>query len=149
MLHLPLNRHQGGIFKMLLRHLRRFWRQGRLHFEKFGEIDALTDWKTGSVALVDYDSHQMVPSIPSIYSTCRIIGIHPDTVCYKKTRRGWHIAVSFLERFEPAELICLQSILGDDPMRSALNLMRVREMARRHIPQFWKDRSNILYRRKL
>lgn len=42
-----------------------------------------------------------------------------------------------------AELIALQSILGDDPMRSALNLMRERNM--KGVPKFWRMRSNILY----
>ena len=149
MLPLLLNPDLGGIFNTQLLRFRRFFRQGKLHFEKFGEIDALTDLPEGYTALVDYDSNHDVLTVPEVYSICRIIGIHPCSVCYKKTRRGWHLAIVFLERFTSIELIALQAILGDDSMRGALNFMRVRQMQVIDVPEFWRKRSNILYRRKL
>jgi hypothetical protein len=79
----------------------------------------------------------------------RILGICPSAVCYKRTRRGWHVAIVFLEEFTPIELISLQAILGSDPMREALNFMRLYHGKKRDIPLFWRNRSNILYEKKL
>jgi hypothetical protein len=102
-----------------------------------------------STALVDYDSRTGEIPVPDLYSIARIIGLCPVSVCYKRTRRGWHVAVTFLERFTDVELIAIQAILGDDPMRGALNFMRYLESKGKKVPKFWRDRSNILYRRKL
>jgi hypothetical protein len=97
----------------------------------------------------DYDSSADLILVPDLHSLARIMGINPSTICYKRTRRGWHIAIVFLEEFTEIELIALQAIFESDPMREALNFMRYRESKGRDVPKFWKDRSNILYSKKL
>jgi hypothetical protein len=102
-----------------------------------------------STAFVDFDTKDGAIPVPELFSLARVIGITPESVCYKRTRRGWHLAVRFLETFSRIELIALQCILGDDPMRGALNLMRERQMKKVKAGKYWQSRSNILYSKKL
>ncbi len=135
---------------MPFRRLRRFLKQGELHFDKFGELDyGLMSLPKASTVFMDYDSPVDIPSIGELHSIARIIDISPVAVCYKRTRRGWHIAITFLERFTAIELIAIQAIYGDDPMRGALNFMRYWQSKGKKVPKFWRDRSNILYQKKL
>lgn len=39
--------------------------------------------------------------------------------------------------------VCVESILGDDPMRAAMNFARARNA--RRMPAFWRQRWNIFY----
>ena len=136
---------------MPLTRLRRFLAQGRLRFDKFGEIDydlhSLPEDKTIYVDIDSKSSELLCYS--DINSLLRIIGLHPLAYCYARTRRGWHIAITFKESFTDLERIALQSICGDDDARSALNFMRYWHSRGAAVPEFWRRRSNILYRRKL
>ena len=136
---------------MPLTRLRRFLAQGRLRFDKFGEIDyAAHSLPQSRTLYIDIDSKESERlSVSDVYSHCRVIGISPETLCYSRTRRGWHIIVTCSEEFTELERICLQSIFGDDDMRAALNFMRYWQSRGVAVPDFWKKRSNILYRRKL
>lgn len=136
---------------MPLTRLRRFLAQGRLRFDKFGEIDyAAHSLPQERTLFIDIDSKESERlSIANVYSHLRIIGITPESVCYSKTRRGWHVIITCYEEFTELERICLQCILGDDDMRAALNFMRYWQSRGLAVPDFWKKRSNILYRRKL
>ena len=130
--------------------MRRSLKQGGLRFEKFGELDkSLHSLPWQSTAFMDYDSSEDVPTVPKVYAVARIINLHPLAVCYQRTRRGWHIIVSFSETFSDVELIAIQGILEDDPMRGALNFMRYWNSKGKVVPEFWKKRSNILYKRKV
>lgn len=130
--------------------LRRSLRKGVLRFEKFGELDyGLMSLPYRYTAFVDYDSKEEVRGIPEVYSLARVIGLLPTSVCYKKTRRGWHLAVTFAEKFTDVELIAIQAMLGDDSFRVSLNFMRYWQSKGKKVPEFWKKRSNILYRKKL
>jgi hypothetical protein len=136
---------------MPLIRLRRLLVQGRLRFDKFGEIDyGVHSLPQQQSILVDIDRRDD-PRLRfnSIASIIRVIGITAETFCYIKTRRGWHIVIVCAEKFTELERICLQSILGDDEMRGALNFMRYWQSKGAKVPAFWKKRSNILYRRKL
>lgn len=132
--------------------LRRSLRQGALAFEKFGEIDyALHSLPSSRTLFIDIDNKEDGRlNIRDVHSHLRIIGITPETVCYNRTRRGWHLVI-VLEGVKLTELerISLQSIFGDDSMRSALNFMRYWHGKGKKIDRFWKSRSNILYQRKL
>ena len=71
-------------------------------------------------------------------------------VADRRTRRGWHVAITLRDALEPAEIVALQSCLGSDRRREALNLMRVIGLRRTHgIDSFWFERWNLLYREKL
>lgn len=131
--------------------LRHFLRQGRLHFEKFGCIDRVSDYPEGYVVLVDFDSDGEVIRIPQVNSIFRILGLSYSFILYHKTRRGWHVSIPLNEKLQRSELIALQVILGDDKMRGALNLMRVIQIrkSRGKLPKFWLQRHNILYQYKV
>jgi hypothetical protein len=60
------------------------------------------------------------------------------------------VVLYFHERFQPAEIVALQSILGSDARRERLNLMRVLGMRSTPVDsKFWRARWNILYAYKL
>jgi hypothetical protein len=64
-------------------------------------------------------------------------------VCYERTARGWHVVIGLSISITPIETVALQAILGSDPRRESLNLMRV-------LYGGGSDkRWNILYKRKL
>lgn len=135
---------------MPLIRLRRFWKQGILRFEKFGELDyALHSLPQKRTLLVDVDSPATVRHIPDLFALARVIGLHIQATCYARTRRGWHLAIICKESFTELERVCLQSIFGDDEYRAALNFMRHWQSKGKRIPKFWRERSNILYRRKV
>ena len=136
---------------MPLTRLRRFLRQGKLRFDKFGELDeTIHSLPQDQTLLIDIDSHDScLLRYPDINSLLRIIGLHPLCYCYSRTRRGWHIAITFKEAFSDIERLALQSTLGDDSTRAALNFMRYWHSRGKSVPEYWRKRSNILYRRKL
>jgi hypothetical protein len=136
---------------MQLRLFRRFWRQGRLSFYKYGELDyTLHALPENQTLFIDIDCQDDdVCNIRHINSMVRVIGLHPQVYCYAKTRRGWHIAIVFEETFSELERISLQSIFGDDSFRAALNFMRYWQSKGKSVPKFWKSRSNLMYKRKL
>ena len=147
---LRLNLALGGHFQMRLSRLRHTLKRAALTFDKFGEIDGdAHSLPATSTLFVDIDTAGSVPCIPWLHSVCRVIGLSPRCICYHRTRRGWHIIIVFRERFTELERICLQSILGDDSMRASLNFMRYWHSKGKQIPKFWRERSNILYKRKL
>lgn len=121
-----------------------------LRFPKFGSIDKVSDYAEGKAIHVDIDgrSQPVRLTIPYIFSICRIVGIKPLATRYHRTKRGWHITL-FMGDESPSltrnDIVTMQSILGSDPMREALNLMRVRAMRGKRVPKFWKQRWNILY----
>lgn len=120
---------------------------GLLRFDKFGVIDAVSDIPEGYALFVDYDTDHDTKSFCDISAIARIVDIKPSSVCYKRTRRGWHVIIRLTEKLEPIELVCLQAIYESDPMREALNYMRVKNMHK--ADAFWRQRWNILYQRKI
>lgn len=97
---------------------------------------------------MDIDSYKIPErnTIPNVYAILRIVGSYPEALCYKRTARGWHLIIVFPRQcMEMAELVTLQAVLGSDPMREALNLMRTIQMRKYKLPAYWQSRSNILY----
>jgi hypothetical protein len=68
-------------------------------------------------------------------------------ISYGRTKRGWHIGILHSSNLRPVERVALEAILGDDPMRAAMNFARARNEKR--MPKFWKQRWNIFYSYKL
>ena len=118
-----------------------------LQFKSFGKIDAgIQDrFPLGTAAFIDCDTPVGIP-VPNLNAICRIVGIKPKTICFKRTRRGWHIIIVLSETLSPIELIAFQAIAGSDRMREALNFMRCRCSG---VADFWQKRSNILYEYKV
>ena len=105
-----------------------------------------------NLAYLDFDFKrpaQESPRINPLFVVSRLVGVIPESFCYERTRRGWHIIIHLRENLAPAELVALQACLGSDRRREALNLMRVLGMKRYGVTDFWKRRWNILYSEKL
>ena len=122
-------------------------KSGALRFEKFGLIDAVSDYPQGHACFMDYDKDTLLPTIPQLYSLFRVLGLRPIAVVYKKSKRGWHIVAVFPEKYKPMELVAIQAICGSDPMREALNWVRASQPGQ--LRGFWGRRWNILYSKKI
>ena len=61
-----------------------------------------------------------------IYRLLAIMEIVPLWIRYDRTQHGWHIIIAPTESLSYAEILCAQSVLGDDPRRGAFNLKRLR-----------------------
>jgi hypothetical protein len=128
--------------------LRHFLKRGTLRFEKFGHIDECSNIPQGHAIFLDCDSIGTISPPPPKRSYIRwilssICGIQIQSIYYKKTQRGWHVIIRVHERLTPLETVALQSILGSDPMREALDFMRAREIE--NADEYWQTRWNILY----
>lgn len=60
--------------------------------------------------------------------------------------RGWHVQI----RVRPlpsscCEMVALQAILGSDPGRESVNLLRARHVDSGKVPPWWRSRWNVLY----
>lgn len=81
-----------------------------------------------------------------------MVGLIPrEGICMERTRRGWHVLIKLRERLLPSELVALQSCLGSDGRREALNLMRALAIRKEcdGVTPYWKKRWNILFSGKL
>lgn len=74
-----------------------------------------------------------------------MLHINPTWIRHDRTKRGWHVSVRLSKSLSPAEIVALQAVLGSDPRRESLNLMRVIFQRWERAPQRW----NLLYREKL
>ena len=93
---------------------------------------------------LDFDMRRC-PRVRPLWAVCRIIGAHPKTIRFDRTRRGWHVVIELSEWFSPLEVVAMQAVLGSDARREALNLMRVLS----EYGRLGEKRWNILYSRKL
>ena len=60
--------------------------------------------------------------------------------------RGWHLLVWVYPPQESAtETVALQLLLGSDPYRESYNLNRARAVDAGMVPEFWRERWNVLY----
>lgn len=76
-------------------------------------------------------------------------GINIESITYAPTRKGWHIIVHVQQKLQPIVQIALQAALGSDIKREVLNLQRYFSFKGKKIPEFWRDRWNLLFSRKL
>jgi len=142
---------QGGHFEMPLTRLRTLLKTGMIRFHKYGHIDSFCNTPERRAVIIDYDSRkQQKPfSIRAVNHTLRKIGIKYEYACYHRTRGGWHLYLYLAEDLERAEIIALQNLLGDDPVRGTFNLMRVISIRKNGIAPEWKQRHNIAYDYKI
>jgi hypothetical protein len=129
-------------FKLWVEH----YTQGRLAFKKWGHIDRISDYPAEFALFIDFDSHKF-RSIPKINSTFRAMGLSYLALRISRTKRGLHYAFILQKKLTTMERVCAEAILGDDPMRAAMNFARARNAKR--MPKFWKQRWNIFYDYKL
>lgn len=99
-----------------------------------------------------------MPPLSRVWWVARVLGIKPKWIRYDRTKRGWHIVAEWpktafktrcpcgKKHHEPFAVLALQTILGSDFRREALNYMRLMSLRRdRYAMAHW----NILYERKL
>lgn len=105
----------------------------------------------GSFLFVDIDSHSLtkIPAPKFIRWILTINSLRAESIVYRLTRRGFHIIIRLNRRIAPMHQVALQSALGDDPMRTALNSMRAEMMTGEFTDEFWRKRWNILYTEKI
>lgn len=73
-----------------------------------------------------------------------LCGLRIDAVMFARSQRnGMHVTVRVRGRIAPVEVVAYQAILGSDPIREAINLVRVRYLAQ--APPFWRHRWNLLF----
>jgi hypothetical protein len=89
----------------------------------------------------------MALSVPRINSLFRALGLSYEALRYNRSKRGWHMVALLAEQLTPVERVAAEAILGDDPMRAAMNFLRARNVAK--MPPFWRQRWNILYETKI
>lgn len=67
-----------------------------------------------------------------------------ESVCFARSKRGgWHVIVRVQNRIVPTRVIAMQACLGSDPVREAINLVRVGALP--VVSSFWRSRWNVLY----
>lgn len=78
-----------------------------------------------------------------INSTFRVLGLTYLAMRINATKRGFHYVFLLPGSITPLERVAIEAILGDDPMRAAMNFARARNHA--SMNKFWRQRWNILY----
>lgn len=78
-----------------------------------------------------------------INATFRAVGLTYLALRINETKRGFHYAFFLKRPVTPTERVALEAILGDDPMRAAMNFARARNADK--MDKFWQQRWNILY----
>lgn len=117
-----------------------------LRFEKWGHIDAISDYPANRALFIDTDSLDSARlTILRINSTFRAMGLPEGytAIRFNRSKRGWHTVILLKKGISAVERVTMESILGDDSMRAAMNLARARNVHR--MPKFWKQRWNIFY----
>lgn len=76
----------------------------------------------------------------------RMWRLEVETVCFARSQRGGlHVMIQVRNNVSPVRMVAMQACLGSDPIREAINLVRVNGLTRS--PRFWRGRWNVLYER--
>jgi len=121
-----------------------------LSFPKWGHIDEISNYPANRALFIDTDSLDTARlTILRINSKFRAMGLPEgySAIRFNRSKRGWHTVILLRKAISPVERVAMESILGDDPMRAAMNLARARNEKR--MPRYWKQRWNIFYDYKL
>jgi len=97
---------------------------------------------------LDYDEWS-TPRLLRTFYLLHLWHMRPRFVCDIRTRRGWHRVIRLRERLTNAEIVACQVLLGSDPGREALNLMRCLSIRKDGAGDFASARWNLLFSRKL
>lgn len=111
--------------------------------KKFGVIKELADSHT---TLLDFDNPIPRNWYIKLLWVSRTIHAKPIYCRTDKTKHGYHIIVKWDREWSDYQILALQSILGSDYRREALNLFRLDNSPQTPAA---KQRWNILYERKV
>jgi hypothetical protein len=90
------------------------------------------------------------PDLKPIWEILRFLHIRPKWIRTDRSQKGWHVVVKHDHHLSRMEIVAIQALGGSDSKRELLNLMRAFNMDRSGlIDDFWKQRWNILFERKI
>jgi hypothetical protein len=122
------------------------WQIARLQPGKIGVLESRKQ-RSDEIQL-DFD-RKSCPRLLEGFRFLRLLKLSPAFYLDTKTRRGWHRVIRLRERLEPAEIVACQALLGSDPGRERLNLMRILSIRRSGASPFARAHWNLLFTRKL
>jgi hypothetical protein len=106
-----------------------------------GNAGIVKQYAEPDLSMCDYDSPRRAP-IAVIVRIAKMLNTRFLWLREDRTRHGWHMLIKWARKFEPAELVAIQCLLGSDLQRETYNLSRVLSGKKSH-------RWNLLFERKL
>lgn len=98
---------------------------------------------------VDYD-HRRPPSVTRLQNRLSRAAVTLVWLVREPSPsgRGWHVWAGVSPQPRNAtEMVCLQMILGSDILRESYNLNRARHVDSARVPDWWRGRWNVFYRK--
>lgn len=93
--------------------------------------------------MCDYDTVRLPRIERRIATLCAAHRLTVECISIRRTQRGWHVTIDVRQRVAFWRVVLLQALLGSDWKRELFNSRRA--VAWRNVPQFWRDRANVLY----
>jgi hypothetical protein len=113
------------------------------------KIGVLHELHTSKDICLDFDRRR-TPKLRYVWTALRLCELVPTYIEHRRTHRGWHTRIRLRESLEPAEIVCLQAILGSDTKRETFNLIRVLWLRRnKSNSTYLNKRWNLLFDRKI
>jgi hypothetical protein len=134
---------RDGSKRIFLDHLR------RLKYHEWGTVAEIEEYSSRKTLLLDFDMARPIPSLTPFLARLRVIGLRARWCSYRRTRKGWHVAIGIDVALTPSEQVACQFALGSDPQRETMNTRRAISLRVHKHSAFWKRRWNILFLRKL
>lgn len=105
----------------------------------------LKEYSDPYTVMCDYDRPEP-PSLWEINRVFHILDMKPREIRYDRTQHGWHVVIRLQKPLSKIAIVALQAILGSDPRRETLNLMRALSVK---WDNFSTRRWNVLFEYKL
>jgi hypothetical protein len=116
---------------------------------QWGTVAEIEVYSSPKILLIDIDVIKPLPVFIPLLARLRVIGIKAKWISYSRTRHGWHLEIGINCSLQEVETVAAQAVLGSDLRREAMNLRRAISLrVHKHSP-FWRERWNILFKRKL
>lgn len=112
-------------------------------------VAEIEEYSSRKTLLLDFDMATPVPSLIPFLARLRVIGLRAGWCSYRRTRKGWHVAIGIDVALTPSEQVACQFALGSDPQRETMNTRRALCLRLNKVSPFWRKRWNILFLRKL
>jgi hypothetical protein len=105
----------------------------------------MKEYSDPTMLYCDYDRPNP-PSMWEIFRVFHILAIDPEWFRFDRTRHGWHLIIKMPAKLSRTAQVALQAVLGSDPRRETLNLMRALSVRWDKVSS---RRWNVLFREKL
>lgn len=114
---------------------------GQSSISRFGVMKEFSD---PTLVMCDYDT-PILPPIHELWRVFHVLRITPEWMRFDRTAHGWHMVLKLPRKLPMLATVALQAILGSDPRRETLNLMRALTSPK----GFAAERWNVLFERKI